>query len=82
MMRLQVSLTMALMMTAGAASAAPNDPICSWIPWFPGCSAPVSPSPKPLVAPEIDPSSALAGLSLLAGGLLVLRGRRIKATDA
>jgi LPXTG-motif cell wall-anchored protein len=35
-----------------------------------------------LVAPEIDPSSALAGLSLLAGGLLVLRGRRIKATDA
>ena len=27
-------------------------------------------------APEIDPSGALAGLTLLAGGLAVLRGRR------
>lgn len=27
-------------------------------------------------APEIDPSSAIAGLTLLAGGLVVLRGRR------
>ena len=29
-------------------------------------------------APEIDPASAMAGLTLLAGGLAVLRGRRVK----
>ncbi|HYL17608.1 MAG TPA: hypothetical protein VEV20_02945 [Burkholderiales bacterium] len=29
-------------------------------------------------APEIDPSGAIAGLTLLAGGLAVLRGRRGK----
>ncbi len=29
-------------------------------------------------APEIDPSSAIAGLTLLLGGLAVARGRRIK----
>lgn len=31
-----------------------------------------------VAAPEIDPSGAMAGLSLLAGGLAVLRGRRSK----
>jgi len=29
-------------------------------------------------APEIDPSSAIAGLTLLLGGLAVVRGRRFK----
>jgi LPXTG-motif cell wall-anchored protein len=29
-------------------------------------------------APEIDPAGAMAGLTLLAGGLAVLRGRRKK----
>lgn len=29
-------------------------------------------------APEIDPASAMAGLTLLAGGIAVLRGRRKK----
>jgi hypothetical protein len=29
-------------------------------------------------APEIDPTGAMAGLTLLAGGLAVLRGRRSK----
>jgi hypothetical protein len=29
-------------------------------------------------APEIDPAGAMAGLTLLAGGLAVLRGRRSK----
>ena len=29
-------------------------------------------------APEIDPASAMAGLTLLVGGLAVLRGRRVK----
>jgi hypothetical protein len=30
--------------------------------------------------PEIDPASAIAGLTLLAGGLAVLRGRKAKIT--
>jgi LPXTG-motif cell wall-anchored protein len=29
-------------------------------------------------APEIDPASAMSGLMLLSGGLLILRGRRRK----
>jgi hypothetical protein len=32
----------------------------------------------PLAAPEIDPASALSALTLLAGGLAVLRGRTMK----
>jgi LPXTG-motif cell wall-anchored protein len=31
-----------------------------------------------MTAPEIDPAGAMAGLTLLAGGLAVLRGRRKK----
>jgi hypothetical protein len=31
-------------------------------------------------APEIDPASAMSALSLLAGGLVVLRGRKAKKT--
>lgn len=37
---------------------------------------PIPLPPRPVRAPEIDPASALAGLTLLAGGLAVLRGRR------
>jgi len=33
-------------------------------------------SSRPTAAPEIDPSSAIAGLTLLLGGLAVIRGRR------
>jgi hypothetical protein len=32
----------------------------------------------PLKAPEIDPASAIAGLTMLAGALAVIRGRRGK----
>ena len=35
-------------------------------------------SSDPMSTPEIDPASAMAGLTLLAGGLAVLRGRRSK----
>jgi hypothetical protein len=35
-------------------------------------------SPSTVQAPEIDPASAMAGLTMLAGGLAVLRGRRLK----
>jgi len=33
-----------------------------------------------LSAPEIDPASAIAGLTLLLGGIAVIRGRRVKAS--
>jgi hypothetical protein len=33
---------------------------------------------KILTAPEIDPASAMAGMTMLLGGLAVLRGRRAK----
>jgi len=32
----------------------------------------------PIGAPEIDPASAISGVTLLLGGLAVLRGRRAK----
>ena len=31
-----------------------------------------------LAAPEIDPASALSAMTMLASGLVILRGRRIK----
>jgi len=34
------------------------------------------PPPRPRVAPEIDPASATAALALLAGGVMMIRGRR------
>ncbi|HVS75501.1 MAG TPA: hypothetical protein VHE11_01115 [Steroidobacteraceae bacterium] len=36
-------------------------------------------SPGPAAAPEIDPASATAALTFLAGGLAILRGRRRRA---
>ena len=39
-------------------------------------------TPYPVAAPEIDPASALAGLTLLVGGIAVLRGRRFNNTKA
>ena len=32
--------------------------------------------PRPAAAPEIDPAGAMGALTLLAGGLAVMRGRR------
>ena len=39
-------------------------------------------TPAELAAPEIDPSSAIAAMTLLLGGLLVLRGRRPMKLDS
>lgn len=33
-----------------------------------------------VAAPEIDPTSAVTGLTLLLGGIMVLRGRKSRAT--
>jgi hypothetical protein len=66
------------MSIGGVASASNNEGGNNCLPpiWFlpPLCFAP--PSSSPVKAPEIDPASAMAGLTMLAGGLAVLRGRR------
>jgi hypothetical protein len=36
------------------------------------------PPPNVVGAPEIDPASAISGMTLLLGGLAVIRGRREK----
>jgi hypothetical protein len=43
-----------------------------------GAVAIVGPTAVPFPAPEIDPASALSGLTLLLGGIAVVRGRRAK----
>jgi hypothetical protein len=46
------------------------------------CNGGGSPPPPPPSAPEMDPSGALGALTLLAGGLAAIRGRRFKKVDA
>jgi hypothetical protein len=65
-------LTLVLVTFAGTASASHFDP-------FPSFKDPHFRDPKPAIsAPEIDPASALSGLTMLLGGLAVVRGRRSK----
>jgi hypothetical protein len=73
----QISLAIVLMAMAGVASAKGGNSDKCWqiIPWLPPICWDQDPK-KPLQAPEIDPASAMAGLTMLAGGLAVLRGRR------
>ena len=73
----KTSLALALMTIAGVASAKDSDK-CIHILWFDFCAP--SEKHEPVKAPEIDPSSAIAGLTLMMGGLAVLRGRRSKIT--
>jgi hypothetical protein len=40
------------------------------------CQEALGKASKAVAAPEIDPSSALAGMTLLLGGVAVVRGRR------
>ena len=72
----KISLALMLMTMAGVASASGgSSEQCFKFPWLPTICFPVY-SPSPVKAPEIDPASAMAGLTMLAGGLAVLRGRR------
>jgi hypothetical protein len=71
----KISLAVVLMTMAGVASAHDSSNKCFQILWFTFCPSPPS-QPTPVKAPEIDPASAMAGLTMLAGGLAVLRGRR------
>ncbi len=58
--------------TTGASPQGSN----SWSPSSSGLNLQFTADFKPLTAPEIDPASAVSGLTLLLGGLVVLRGRR------
>jgi len=81
----KLGLAVLLLSLSGAASAGGTTPSCQPI-WFFGidlnfwCPAPSPPAQGsgPTAAPEIDPASALSGLTLALGGLAVLRARRFK----
>jgi hypothetical protein len=82
----KLALAIVLTTAAGIASATVSSPgVSCTTHWFLGifpyevCTAPSS---KPVGAPEIDAASAAAGLTLMIGGLAVLRGRRSKITVA
>jgi hypothetical protein len=80
----KLSLALILTAIAGAASAtnvqsgpgAPPSNSCYQFLWFTVCTP--SQGTSTLQAPEIDPASAMAGLTMLVGGLAVVRGRRSK----
>ena len=74
----KISLAVMLVAMAGIASAGgTSHSRCTKILWN-RFLCPAGPKPGTVSAPEIDPASAMAGLTLLAGGLAVLRGRRKK----
>jgi len=60
-----------------AANATVSSSSCGFIAELLGLCKP-GPSGPPARAPEIDPAGALSGLSLLVGGLAVVRGRKKK----
>jgi hypothetical protein len=75
----KVSLALVLMSLAGVAAAHGQQGQCNHFFGFDFCSPGDHYQPSPVTAaPEIDPASAVAGLTLLAGGLAVLRGRRVR----
>ncbi len=73
----KIGLAIALVAMAGVASADTGGNTCVNMAFLKIlCDA--GPNRGVVNAPEIDPASAMAGLTLLAGGLAVLRGRRKK----
>jgi hypothetical protein len=81
-------LVLAILLTtaAGIASATASSGTTCTTHWFLGifpyevCTR--TPPSKTVAAPEIDAASAVAGLTLMIGGLAVLRGRRSKIAKA
>jgi hypothetical protein len=74
----KIGLVVALLAIAGVASADAGSSNCFHFLGFDLFCKPAPQHPGPVSAPEIDPASAMAGLTMLAGGLAVLRGRRKK----
>jgi hypothetical protein len=78
----KLALAIVLTTAAGIASATAPGVTCTthyFLGFFPYevCTTTAPPRP-PVAAPEIDAASAVAGLTLMIGGLAVLRGRRSK----
>ena len=82
----KLALAIVLTTAAGIASATTTSGVTCTTHYFLGfipyevCTN--NPNPKPVAAPEIDAASAVAGLTLMIGGLAVLRGRRSKISKA
>jgi hypothetical protein len=73
----KLALAIVLATVAGVASADSDGRICKTEYFLGIFPYQVCTSPKPVVAaPEIDAASAVAGLTLMIGGLAVLRGRK------
>ena len=81
----KLALAIVLTTAAGIASATPPGVTCTihyWLGIFPYEVCTTTPPAHPVRAPEIDAASAVAGLTLMIGGLAVLRGRRSKIAVA
>jgi hypothetical protein len=81
----KLALAIVLTTAAGIASASPPGITCTThylFGIFPYEVCTATPPSNPVRAPEIDAASAVAGLTLMIGGLAVLRGRRSKITVA
>jgi hypothetical protein len=72
----KVLITIIALAFAASASAHDANDSCGKLFWWQVCG--VKHHPHIVKAPEIDPASTLAGLTLLAGGLAVIRGRRAR----
>jgi hypothetical protein len=84
----KLGLAILLATVAGVASATPPGVTCH-TEYFLGLNflpyevcTPDTSRKHPVAAPEIDAASAVAGLTLMIGGLAVLRGRRVKIAKA
>jgi hypothetical protein len=73
----KIAAVLALTTLAGVASASVSE--CRDFVWLSFCDT--AHTDIVVKAPEIDPASAMAGLTLLAGGLVVLRGRKAKKAE-
>lgn len=82
----KLALAILLTTVAGIASANTSTDVTCTKHWFLGifpyevCKN--NPPTGPVAAPEIDAASTVAGLTLMIGGLAVLRGRRGKIAVA
>jgi hypothetical protein len=91
----KLALATVFLLAAGVASATgTGQETCGWQEvkytfhdfsiWIPEweCTKIISKTPSVVAAPEMDPTSAIAALTLMLGSLAVLRGRRVKSPKA